>query len=164
MENNIETVFATKIPITLSVDENTKVNLSFNKMTISYSAFFRKKWGDKVLNDIETFQNLDTVLDILYVLMTKESKEELREYKDHFMDYDENDNLIDMAPRTIDKMKRLLTQDQKALIELTLAVAGTDLEKVEEEQKQFDALSPEKKKELILMIKKMTGPSSLRNS
>ena len=94
---------------------------------------------------------------MLFYLLPKSEKEKLDDLSSLFEDYDENDELVNLAPRRIDKLRFLLNKDVEATIKLVLLVWGTSLEEVTQRQVEFDSMSEAKKKETLADIQKLTG-------
>lgn len=159
MENNLKTLLATPIEVEVALPHGNTIDLQFTQVNLSKREQFRQKWGDRKINEAIANLDLEVLTQMLFILMPKVEKEKLDspEIKKMFLDYDEDDNEINTAPKRLDRLRAILSQDVESLIRLVMAVFGTSVEEAAARQKEFDQMPEDKKKETLDVIKKLTG-------
>ena len=157
MENNLKTLLATPVYVDVALPGGGSLDLSFDRAGIARREQFRQKWGERKVQEAIGNLDLEMLTQMLFMLMPKEEKEKLDDITELFMDYDENDKEINRAPKRIDRLREILSQDVDTTLELVMAVFGTSVEEAKERQREFDAMSEDKKKEVLESIKKLTG-------
>ena len=157
-ENTLASALATPVPL-MAKTQKSEITLYFKRVTIAHREMFSRRFGkggiEKALESID----LTILSEALYLLLTKESKESLDEIKDDFLDYDPEDDekLINIAPKRMDRLKFILGSDPAALYELVLNVHGTSTKEVQRQAKIIEKLPADKKKEVKKRIQELTG-------
>ena len=157
MENNLKTLLATPILVDFALPGGGTLTLSFSQVSTAKRLQFREKWGDRKIQEAIGNLDIEFLTKILFMLLPREEKEKLDEIKEMFEDFDENDQQINTAPKRIDRLRAILTEDTGVLLELTMAVFGTSVEEAMQRQKEFDEMPEDKKKETLSALKKLTG-------
>ena len=158
MENKLSSVLATPIPLDVEY-KGLKFTLHFNRVGIAHNELFRKRWGpdgvDKALANI----NLHVISEMLFMLLPKEEKEKLDEpeFVKAFMDYDHEDNEVNIAPLRVDRLRYILGSFSETTMELVFAVFGTNIKQINALNEELNQMPEDKKKETLAFLKGMTG-------
>lgn len=158
MKNNLATVLATPIPLCVEYSGVT-ITLHFNRVGIGHRELFKRKFGERGIEQALETLDLDVISKILFMLLPREEKEKLDDPQlvKRFVDYDEDDEEINLAPKRIDRLRFILGSFSETTLELVLEVFGTSLKQIEKYQSELDEMPEDKKKETLAALRRMTG-------
>ena len=111
IQNTLAATVAPPVPLLVQTEKN-EVTLYFNQVSIGHREMLTRRFGIGGVEKIIQELNFPKITEMLFLLLTKDSKEALDELDADFSDYDiDKDEVVDKAPRRIDRFRYVVGSD-----------------------------------------------------